>query len=102
MHTDPLKVKDAGEDQPSVCYHVDMDPAAWDADAFGISFKAVHLYEAMPAAFTFDELIDQASQHGLSTFESVDLLRVWQGCEMDAFDEWKAYPDDSKPAELAA
>lgn len=94
---DPFKVSDAGKPQPPVCYHPDMDPATWDVIAFGISFVAVDLFEAMPDSFTFDELTDFATKQALNATESVACLREWQDCNMITFDGQRFSKTGQKP-----
>lgn len=70
---DPFKVKDAGRDQPPICYRDGMkaeDGNAGGAERFGISFEAVRLFETMPRTFTFDEALAKGEEQGLTSAES--------------------------------
>lgn len=49
------------------------DPTTWP---FPLVYSAVALFEALPAAFTFDELTEEGERQGLSASRSVEHLRT--------------------------
>ena len=62
-----------------VCIDPSADPTAWP---FPLVYSAVMLFEALPQAFTFDELAGEGSRQGLSAARSVEHLRTWEALGM--------------------
>lgn len=67
------------DELPFVCVDPGVDPTAWP---FPLVYSAVVLFEALPQAFTFDQLTAEGERQGLSAARTVEHLRTWQDLGM--------------------